>query len=1657
MSLRQSKAQAELLLELLDSSDKELLRRGAVFRYLTRDAAKLATGSQHDANRLLKIPILRPLNRGSNSINKEVWEIPLKIRRALLQESDSAKEIRNSIAKSATKEGHSPENLFVRLSANEHAANARLDLEKEFDSALAQSIPDIPRAHDLTRLLTEWPVTEDSQSEELFEQLTPKLNRYARAIRDFEGSATYLDREFESKVQTTLFDSRNQQQWMMQIHAPGGRGKTMYLRNLLGRYCPQRDVPVARIDFDYLEHLSINCRQPWRILLAIAKQLNVQLPNNPFHHMLISRGDYSAQLTSEPLPAQRSFSAPSEWLSGQTYAKDTPRKFREELARVIKDSDLNGNVLIVLDTFENVLHTAGASLAPLLQMLNEIRTGNGNGEACVPGLRVIMCGRFDLTSSRSLTGESAEKSKKFREDWFLPEIQTTPNLVGKRNSAGIKTGRAIVSVELKDFLWSESEDYLRNKCLLHDKKKITAVLERCHEPDQQNELRANPMRLALIGKYLKDHPEVGASEIKEFENLELFYLINRVVDRIADGKVQWLLRWGVLPSILTKEFVEEILWPALVNYHENQTNYDAPAISEKVIASDFKRERWAQLSIDSVKKSDAADAAWQGLLTYAAGASWVSINDELSNAVTFHRDVRDPLRNLLRQKDHPVFHDIHAKAYAYWNDRLSSSEGKQLTAVLRGVTHHLYQPWSEDGRNDGAIRRHSGKLVRELLGRFATNRLARQELAAGILRAVRLAELSDANPPSGDEQICACLEIAEFRVYDSVISNSPLEETDLQFFLSEAEILVGRRSEQELQANLTVDSDWKNILEEEQRRLKFLNAVLQFKRNEVDAGWNLFSESLRDTKPVTPDDLAHFHLVIDVATALDVQTKPLGVARKLAKAGKGTPAEDKALSYLAGSLVWAEKWQEALKVSRNAGNKDLEAQALLELGRAKAVKANKEFSPLCRAEAAIQRLEPEFVLKSFANVDEKNTKMRLVLAKAELLRNEFSKAKVHLSAAMSTDIGSVLFEETSASQCWLQLCRVLIDQGHYGQAYSEISRPLFRTDAQDDRSLQVRAELTEFLIEHYESDNVAAPRILDRILNPPRNSKLPPSVLVEIELTRLEINGATDDALATLAIALEQMDHYKTRLLALRGLSRVDPSETKSSKTNKIVQTLEKLTAGRISEPALKLGRAELLRVVGKKEASKILIEDVIGAALPEMATFVTALDKRFIPQNSFESTRGEFNSGVIKSLSDQGFGFIQAETGEEMFFHSSTVEGVSFDNLREGQNISYQEDADAKVPKVQQVRALGLDSKEVHHEAIHCDFPDTTFRFDISKRNDDWLTIKPQLTETEAPEFGSQIAKLESVNDSHYRFAKDPVGFRNELEDACMRDSLREVWDDRMSGGRSMIVEMQTRDEWSAKMPWELAGPDSSRLVDEVSAIVRVVESNKRSIHSDERTLSKTKPIPSPIVYVTSGVEPEQSFSKSGNSFGHYELELIGEAYDRLSSGDLTVNVDFSPSGNEHLEESLHNDDVRVFHFISPIINHRDRAGLQMGNQSLTAESFAALLSNRSPRLVIFDLLFSHSEIDAAEQLMLANALFWAITKAEPAISIIGGVFGSDRRRKEALERLTHGLDTGERLIDLVGGLQKIPPPSDMHPLYTAVSLWSASPDVTFRLGGKS
>lgn len=62
---------------------------------------------------------------------------------------------------------------------------------------------------------------------------------------------------------------------------------------------------------------------------------------------------------------------------------------------------------------------------------------------------------------------------------------------------------------------------------------------------------------------------------------------------------------------------------------------------------------------------------------------------------------------------------------------------------------------------------------------------------------------------------------------------------------------------------------------------------------------------------------------------------------------------------------------------------------------------------------------------------------------------------------------------------------------------------------------------------------------------------------------------------------------------------------------------------------------------------------------------------------------------GSIKKLMDKGFGFINTGKEKDLFFHSSSVQGVNFSDLREGQKVTYTEGRGPKGPCAENVKPV--------------------------------------------------------------------------------------------------------------------------------------------------------------------------------------------------------------------------------------------------------------------------------------------------------------------------------------------------------------------------------
>jgi CspA family cold shock protein len=62
---------------------------------------------------------------------------------------------------------------------------------------------------------------------------------------------------------------------------------------------------------------------------------------------------------------------------------------------------------------------------------------------------------------------------------------------------------------------------------------------------------------------------------------------------------------------------------------------------------------------------------------------------------------------------------------------------------------------------------------------------------------------------------------------------------------------------------------------------------------------------------------------------------------------------------------------------------------------------------------------------------------------------------------------------------------------------------------------------------------------------------------------------------------------------------------------------------------------------------------------------------------------------GTIKRVTDKGFGFIETGNGQDLFFHMSAVEGARFEDLKQGQRVSFTQGQGPKGPRAEHVKPL--------------------------------------------------------------------------------------------------------------------------------------------------------------------------------------------------------------------------------------------------------------------------------------------------------------------------------------------------------------------------------
>lgn len=87
--------------------------------------------------------------------------------------------------------------------------------------------------------------------------------------------------------------------------------------------------------------------------------------------------------------------------------------------------------------------------------------------------------------------------------------------------------------------------------------------------------------------------------------------------------------------------------------------------------------------------------------------------------------------------------------------------------------------------------------------------------------------------------------------------------------------------------------------------------------------------------------------------------------------------------------------------------------------------------------------------------------------------------------------------------------------------------------------------------------------------------------------------------------------------------------------------------------------------------------------SFPDISQMPTVLAK---VDASLEGLVTQQMSGTIRRLTDKGFGFVEDENGVEYFFHHSAVRGARFDDLQEGQRVTFIVGQGPKGPRAESV-----------------------------------------------------------------------------------------------------------------------------------------------------------------------------------------------------------------------------------------------------------------------------------------------------------------------------------------------------------------------------------
>jgi tetratricopeptide (TPR) repeat protein len=550
-------------------------------------------------------------------------------------------------------------------------------------------------------------VLDDLQSELGPELAAVRLRwqqRYrARALfaNDYYRTGTYQQRtrplsSFEEVRQSS-------EQWVLHLHATGGMGKTMFLRWLLARYLVPSGVACARVDFDEVNVPSV-ARFPWLLLIPMCMALNEQLPTTyfselidklePFEPLLHAPGRRTeARLAVDFLPDQ----------TGDIYVRQFASSLRQS----------GSEIIVVLDTIESI--TLADQFGPVFAMFSAIHE-------TAPQMRLVVSGRYNVAVRLDALANELASSE-------AGDILATDSAKAAADAHALaeRFRQASVITELSPFLREEARAYLEVRKVRPDI--VDAILEKVRRPAEERkpgketaegnaEEGWNPFTLALFVELVLGRDEITAADIRAFPSVHYVYMLERVVKRIPEQSLRWVVRYGALPRRLTEDYIANVLLDPLQQALRGELCADIPREQYRAGQKIVEQDIWFAEPTTTVSTG----SLWRDLCRYEAPRGWIRRVLGSDTVVQFHSDVVDPMRDLLSSQ--AMYPKLQLASISYYS-RLAQEQPSQWAEWMAEAIFHRFQMegdqaaafWIETLQSPGAnvdpiVRR---RIAREVL------------------------------------------------------------------------------------------------------------------------------------------------------------------------------------------------------------------------------------------------------------------------------------------------------------------------------------------------------------------------------------------------------------------------------------------------------------------------------------------------------------------------------------------------------------------------------------------------------------------------------------------------------------------------------------------------------------------------------------------------------------------------------------------------------------------------------------------------------------------------------------------------------------------------------------------------------------------------------